>query len=87
MVAAMIAHDKNNWNLRKMCVDNKEYNHLETIIVHNFGLFTDTYRYLQQASNRYPWVSYYAARKYFFEPFVTLGGYSVDGEVYDVLVR
>lgn len=87
IVAAMLAHDKNHWDLRRICLDNKEYNHLETIIVHNFGLLTDTYHYLQQASNRYPWVSYYTARKYFFEPFVTLGGYSVDSEVYDSMVR
>jgi len=38
-------------------------------------------------SNRYPWVSFYTARKYFFTPAVEEQGYSARGGIFDTCIK
>jgi len=42
----MLVHDKSHWDLKRICETPKEYSQLESLIVYNFQLFTDTYHYL-----------------------------------------
>lgn len=62
----MMSHDKQHWQLQKLCSSDKEYMLLQSTIVQNWELITDIYRYLQAKSDRYPWVSYSCLRTKFF---------------------
>ena len=46
VIAMMMNHDSKIWALRKICESELEYKRLESIIVTNLSLFTDTYHYL-----------------------------------------
>ena len=66
VIGLMFVHDKAQWNVKDACETIKESSGLEGMIVQNFKILKDTYLYLQSKSDRYPWISYHTARKYFF---------------------
>lgn len=83
----MLAHDAKHWSLRNICQSDNEYKRLEGVIVQNLQSFTDAYHYLQTKSKAYPFISYTAARKFFYMPAIQEQGFSADIGVFDTVLK
>ena len=55
--------------------------------MHNYEMLSDIYTYLQRKSPRYPWVTFYVARKEFYEKVVMQKGYSMDKRTFDTAIN
>ena len=87
VISQMLGHDKYQWHLRDLCETDKQYRLLESVIQHNFSLFTDTYHYLQTKSKSYPWVSFQTARQSFFIPAIVKQGWNIEQGIFDTIIK
>ena len=86
IISQMFNHDKNKWNLKNVCATAHEYSRISELVVTNYSLLTDVYHYLQSKSDRYPWVSFYTARKHFFMD-ALVQGYGVKNTIFDLSIK
>ena len=72
--------------MKKVCKTSQEYNRILDLITQNYSLLTDVYHYLQGVSDRYPWVSFYTARKFFFNS-ALVQGFGVKNTIFDLSIK